>query len=163
MKKALALVMVCILALGAIACGSTEKKDDSGVEWANYPAKLEDWTLANLKDYLRATGVIVDGASNMYAIDMSANELEATGVTAGHIYMNSTDGSVMDIFIEVRLDSLLDELKSAHTVSGVPMDALLGNFAISYTGGYSEEHFAALKKAIEDLGAHYGVTPEFWN
>ena len=163
MKKVLALVLVCVLALGAIACGSTAKKDDSGVDWANYPAKLEDWTIAELKTYLRAAGVIDSDNTNMYALDMSANELEATGVTAGHIYTNITDGSVVDIYMEVRAENLLEELKSAHTVAGVPMDSLLGNFAFSYTGGYDEEHIAAVKKAIEDLGAHYGVTPEFWN
>jgi len=163
MKKALALILVCVLALGAVACSSGEKKDDSGVEWANYPAKLEDWSLSNLKDYLHAAGVIVDGDSNMYALDMSANELEATGITAGHIYTNTADGSITDMFMEVRAENLLEELKSTHAISGIGMDAMLGNFAFSYNGGYNEEHIATVKKAIEDLGTHYGVTPEFWN
>lgn len=164
MKKTLALILVFVLALCAIACGSetkTGEQTNDGIDWTKYPEKLEDWTIAELKTYLRAAGVIVDGDSNMYALDMSANELEATGVTAGHIYTNMTDGSIMDIFMEVRLESLLEELKSAHTVAGIPMDTLLGNFAFSYTGGYNEEHIAAFKKAIEDLGAHYGVTPDF--
>ena len=164
MKKVLALVLVCVLALGAIACGSTAKKDDSGVEWGNYPAKLEDWSLANLKDYLRVKGVIVDGDSNVMSIDMSPNELEATGLTAGFIYTNITDGSIVDMFMEARTDALLNGLKNDHNIAGaIPMDGMLGNFAFSYSGGYDEEHLAALKKAIEDLGAHYGVAAELWN
>ena len=164
MKKALALVLVCVLALGAIACGSTAKKDDSGVEWGNYPAKLDDWSLANLKDYLRTVGVIVEGDSNVMGIDMSPNELEATGVTAGFIYTNITDGSIVDMLMEVRTDALLNGLKNDHNIAGaIPMDGMLGNFGFSYSGGYNEEHLAAIKKAIEDLGAHYGVAAELWN
>ena len=162
--KVLALVMVCVFALGAVACGSAAKKDESGVDWSKYPAKLEDWSMANLKDYLRAVGIIDDSNDKIMGIDMSANELEATGVTAGFIYTNTTDGSVVDMFMEVRTEELVNGLKNDHTIAGaIPMDAALGNFGFSYSGGYDEKHIPALKKAIEDLGAHYKVTPEFFN
>ena len=186
MIRVLALALVLVLALGLTACkqdttdstdasknmtNSTEANKDTTnfteanadqLDWTKYPAKLEDWTMAELKTYLREAGILVDG-DNMYALDMSANELEATGVTAGHVYTNTADGSVMDIMMEVRADNLVEELKTAHTVAGVPMDAMVGNFAFSYTGGYDEDHFTAVKKAIEDLGTHYGVTAEIWN
>ena len=45
MKKVLALVMVLILALGAIACSSEAKKPEQaegGVDWTKYPEKFED-------------------------------------------------------------------------------------------------------------------------
>ena len=175
MKKVLALVMVCILALCAIACGAktnegttnngegtTDEQTDS--KWSKYPEKLEDWSMATLKDYLRAEGIIVDGDSSVMGIDMSTNELEATGLTAGFVYTNITDGSIVDMFMEARTDDLLNGLKNDHSIAGaIPMDGMLGNFAFSYSGGYNEEHLAALKKAIEDLGAHYGVAAELWN
>ena len=204
MKKVLALVLVCVLALGAIACGTktetpaqveattapeqptepevtaepeqptqpevtaepeqTEEPAEDDGEWAGYPKKLADWSLANLKDYLRTAGIIVDGDSNMMAIDMSANELEATGLTAGFIYTNISDGSIVDMFMEARTEALLSGLRSEHSIAGaIPMDGMLGNFAFSYSGGYNDEHIAALKKAIEDLGAHYGETADLWN
>lgn len=158
--KVLALVMVCILALGAIACGSEAKKEEGTVDWSKYPEKLEDWKFADLKDYLRTAGII-EAHEKCLSMDMSEGDLAAGGADAGMIYMDTEAGSIMDIIMVATADNLLNELRSSHTLAGVPMDALLGNFAFSYSNGYDEEHLAAIKQAINDLAAHYGVTPDF--
>ena len=96
-------------------------------------------------------------------MDMGEADLAAGGVDAGMIYMDTEAGSIMDLILMATADNLLDELRTSHTVAGTPMDALLGTFAFSYSNGYDEEHLAAIKKAINNLAEHYGVTPDFVN
>lgn len=162
MKKVLALMLVCILALGAIACGGEAKKEEGAVDWSKYPAKFEDWTFTDLKDYLRTAGII-DANEKCMSMDMGEADLAAGGVDAGMIYMDTEAGSIMDLILMATADNLLDELRTSHTVAGTPMDALLGTFAFSYSNGYDEEHLAAIKQAINNLAEHYGVTPDFVN
>lgn len=165
MKKAtlkmLALAMVCILALGAIACGGEAANEAGGVDWTKYPDKLENWTIADFKDYIRALNIMPDDAFNM---DMSAGDLGAIGADAGTMYVDMTAGTYVDIIMLFAADSqVLKDILSTHEAVGQPMDGVLGNFAFQYSTGSDEEHMNALAQAIKDLGAHFGVTPEFFN
>lgn len=159
MKKVLALVMVCILALGAVACGG-QKQEAGGVDWTKYPEKLEDWTIADVKDYIRALNFLPGDAFNM---DMSAGDLEAIGAASGTMYVDTTAGAYVDIIMQFAADSAaFAEIKSTHEAQGVPMDGVLGNFAFQYSSGTDEEHIAAFEQAMKDLGTHFGVVAEIF-
>ena len=161
MKKVLALVMVCILALGAIACGGEAKQEAGSIDWTKYPDKLENWTIADFKDYIRTLNFLPSDAFNM---DMSAGDLEAIGADSGTMYVDTAAGAYMDIIMLFAADSaVLADIRSTHEAVGVPMDGVLGNFAFQYSSGTDEELNNAFLKAIQDLGAHYGVTPELYN
>ena len=161
MKKVLALVMACMLALGAIACGSEAKQEESSIDWTKYPEKLEDWTIADLKDYIRTKNFLPSDAFNM---DMSAGDLEAIGADSGTMYVDTTAGAYMDIIMLFADGSqTLADIISTHEAVGVPMDGVLGNFAFQYSSGTDEDLNNAFVQAIKELGEHFGVAPEFFN
>lgn len=160
--KMTALLMVLILALGAIACSSEAKKPEQaegGIDWTKYPEKFEDWTIAEIKDYLRAANIIVN---NEWVVDMSAGDLGAIGAKAGTMYVDMTAGTITDIIMQFDADSeALETIRTTHDAQGVAMDGVLGNFAFCYGMGSDEEHINALVQAIKDLAAHYGLTPDY--
>jgi hypothetical protein len=160
--KMTALLMVLILALGAISCSSEAKKPEQaegGIDWTKYPEKFEDWTIAEIKDYLRAANIIVN---NEWVVDMSAGDLGAIGAKAGTMYVDMTAGTITDIIMQFDADSeALETIRATHDAQGVAMDGVLGNFAFCYGMGSDEEHINALVQAIKDLAAHYGIAPDY--
>lgn len=181
MKKTLThvflLMLVCVLSLSLVACGGKESKPaeggsetTEGVDWTQYPEKFEDWQIANLKAYLRETGVF---ENNDWIIDVTGGDLDAIGATAGTMYIDMTGGTIMDMvfFFDGATDEskgVLDGLRESKEIvpdvegaPATPMDAMLGGFCFSYTMGSDADHNAALVKAIKDLADHYSVTPDF--
>ena len=169
MKKTITRVFLLMLALamafGMVACGE-ESTTPGGVDFSQYPANFEDWTLANLKVYLRETGIIVE---DTWTIDVSENEIVAMGVTAGTMYVDMVEGTISDMFFYCDstaegMDAVLQGIRESKALLGVlPMDAMLGEFVISYGNTIDEEHRAALITALKDLAAHYSVTFDFIN
>lgn len=161
MKKVLALTLVCILALGAIACSGGTKQETDGIDWTKYPDKLENWTIADIKDYIRTLNFLPSDAFNM---DMSAGDLEAIGADSGTMYVDTTAGAYVDIIMLFAPDSqTLADINSTHEAMGVPMDGVLGNFAFQYSSGTDEELNKAFAQALKDLGEHFGTPAEFFN
>ena len=163
--RVILMLLVCTLALGMVACGE-ETKPATGVDFSQYPANFEDWTLANLKSYLRETGIIVEDS---WVIDVSENEIAAMGVTAGTMYVDLNAGTIADTFfycdssVEGMAD-VLNGIRDSKSILGVvPMDAMLGEFVVSYGNTVDEAHRAALITALKDLAAQYKLTFDFIN
>ena len=61
--------------------------------------------------------------------------------------------------------AMLDTIRSEHAIvvgeASVPMDALVGAFAVSYSNSLDEEHVAKIVDAFNALAAHYEITPDF--
>lgn len=179
MKKTLTrvflLMLVCVLSLSLAACGGKENKPANegpqpteGVDWSIYPEKFEEWNIANLKSYLRETGVF---ANSDWIIDVTGGDLGAIGATAGTMYIDMTGGTIMDMifYFDESAQTVLDGVREnkaltpdAEGAASIAMDAVLGGFCFSYTTGSDADHNAALVKALHDLADHYGVTPDFF-
>ena len=165
MTRVILMMLVCALALGMAACGESENKA-TGVDFSQYPANFEDWTMANLKVYLRETGVLVEDS---WIIDVSANEVTAMGVTSGSMYVDMTAGTISDMFFYCDstaegMEAVLQGIRDSKAILGaLPMVAMLGEFIISYGNTIDEEHVATLIQALKDLAAHYEVTFDFIN
>ena len=185
MKKTLNRMLMIILALAMIlslaACGETkpaepkteepapaaEEPAADGFDWSAYPADFKDWTTENLKTYLLAREVL--GNEAFMLIDMSA-ELEQMSADSGFIYVDVTEFKVNDTIIHFDASNeagaaMLDTIRSEHAIvvgeASVPMDALIGAFSFSYSNGLDEEYIATFVGALNDLAAHYGITPDF--
>ena len=153
------------------APAQTEAAPAEGVDFSIYPADFNDFSMADLKSYLRACEVFVH---DDWTIDMSAGDLGAIGAEAGTIYMDMTGGTVMDLIFRFdpnggeSVEKVLNSVKENHELQpdvegaeATAIDAKLGTFCISYSLGADADHIAALVKAIKDLSAHYGVEPDF--
>ena len=170
MKKTMMRVFLLMLALtmafGMVACGEEPETTPAGVDFSQFPAKFEDWTMANLKVYLRETGVLVEDS---WIIDVSDNEVTAMGVTSGSMYVDMTAGTISDMFFYCDstaegMEAVLQGVRDSKAIMGArPMDAMLGEFVISYGNTIDEEHVATLIQALKDLAAHYEVTFDFIN
>lgn len=178
MKKTLTtiltLTLVCVMLLGLCACSTAKKNEPASseeVDFSIYPKEFKDFSMADLKSYLRACGVFTH---DDWTIDMSAGDLGTIGAEAGTIYMDTTGGTVMDLIFRFdpnrgeSVEKVLNGVKENHELKpdvegaeATPIDAKLGTFCISYSLGSDADHIAALVKAIKDLGAHYGVEPDF--
>ena len=165
MTRVLLMMLALAMALTVVACGEKNANTPDGIDFSQYPAKFEDWTMGNLKSYLRETGVIVDDS---WCIDVSANEVAAMGVTAGTMYVDMTAGTISDMFFYFDstaegMEAVLQGVRESKSIMGaIPMDAMLGEFCISYSNTVDEEHRATLVKALKDLVAHYNLTPDFF-
>ena len=164
MTRIILVLLVAAMALGMVACGETTNNKTTGVDFSQYPANFEDWTMANLKVYLRESGVIVEDS---WVIDVSENEIVAMGVTAGTMYVDMTAGTISDMFFYCDstaegMADVLQGIRESKTILGaIPMDAMLGEFCISYGNTVDEEHRAALITALKDLAAQYKLTPDY--
>lgn len=165
MTRVILMLLVMAMALSMVACSATGNKT-TGVDFTQYPAKFDDWTMANLKSYLRETGIIVEDS---WVIDVSANEIAAMGVTAGTMYVDLNAGTIADTFfycdssVEGMAD-VLNGIRDSKSILGVvPMDAMLGEFVVSYGNTVDEAHRAALITALKDLAAQYKLTFDFIN
>lgn len=144
-----------------------EQPAADGFDWSAYPADFNAWTTEDLKTYLLAREVL--GNEAFMLIDMSA-ELEQMSADSGFLYVDVTEFTVNDTIIHFDASNeagaaMLDTIRSEHAVvvgeASVPMDALVGAFAVSYSNSLDEEHIATLVGALNDLAAHYGITPDF--
>ena len=163
MTRVILMLLVAAMALGMVACGESGNKT-TGVDFSQYPAKFEDWTLANLKTYLRETGIIVEDS---WVLDVSENEIAAMGVTAGTMYVDLNAGTIADTFFycDSTADGMADVLQGIRDTKAilgvVPMDAMLGEFVFSYNNTVDETHRAAVIKALKDLADQYKLTFDF--
>ena len=161
--RVILMLLVFSLALGMAACSDAGNKT-TGIDFSQYPAKFEDWTMADLKSYLRAAGIIVEDS---WVIDVSENEIVAMGVSAGTMYVDMTAGTISDMFFycDSTAEGMADVLKGirdSKTILGaLPMDAMLGEFIISYGNTVDETHRTALITALKDLAAQYKLTFDF--
>ena len=107
--RVILMLLVFSLALGMAACSDAGNKT-TGVDFSQYPAKFEDWTMADLKSYLRAAGIIVEDS---WVIDVSENEIVAMGVSAGTMYVDMTAGTISDMFFycDSTAEGMADVLK----------------------------------------------------
>lgn len=102
---------------------------------------------------------------------LSSGDVDVINASGGFMYMDAEAASVVDIVYafdasdadsQAALDSII-ETKSI-MLDGNPaaqMDAVLGQFAFSYTGGTDDAHISAFTQAITELGAQYGVEPDY--
>ena len=62
-------------------------------------------------------------------------------------------------------NAMLDTIRDKHAIvvgeASVPMDALVGAFAVSYSNSLDEEHITKIVDAFNALAAHYEITPDF--
>ncbi|MBR1814562.1 MAG: hypothetical protein IJ773_12180 [Lachnospiraceae bacterium] len=172
--KVLFLAMACTFLLGAAACSTSSSKSNQGeektpveIDYSLYPESFADWSIANLKDYLRKADIF---QNNDWIFDMSAGDLGAVGAVAGTMYVDVTAGTITDIIMYLDTDSAaLESVREKHELApegateGTPMDALVGNFAFSYGLGADDAHIDALVTAVKDLAEHYNVTPDYIN
>ncbi len=174
LTRILMLMLACILSLSLAACGGKENKpaegEETSIDWTQYPEKFDEWQVANLKQYLREAGVFT---KNDWLFDMSSGDLGAIGATAGTMYVDTTGGSITDIIMyfdpaNETGAAMLEGLRKDHTLTpaaegaeAMAMDAMIGNFCMTYTMGSDADHNAALVKAVKDLADHYGITPDF--
>ena len=164
MTRVILVLLVAAMALGMVACGETTNNKTTGVDFSQYPAKFEDWTMGNLKAYLRETGIITNDS---WVIDVSENEIVAMGVTAGTMYVDMTAGTISDMFFYCDstaegMADVLQGIRDSKTILGaLPMDAMLGEFVISYGNTVDEAHRTALVKALKDLAEQYKLTFDF--
>ena len=73
MTRIILVLLVAAMALGMVACGESTNNKTTGVDFSQYPAKFEDWTMGNLKAYLRETGIITNDS---WVIDGNYTRLE---------------------------------------------------------------------------------------
>lgn len=176
MKKAF-LAAVCAMSMGLAACGgstttgsASASSQTEGTDYSLYPETFEEWGMANLKSYLRDTGIF---EKNEWCFDMSSGDLEASGAAAGTMYVDTEAGTITDIILyydatDDAAAAILEGARTDHAVTpgdpelgSIPMDAMIGNFVITYTMGSDADHNAALVQALKDLAEHYGVTPDY--
>lgn len=165
---ALAAIMMTSLA----ACGSTDAPGDdaqAGPDLSAYPAEFDSCTINDVQTYLTDCGLL--GNEKFLLMPLSSGDVEVINASGGFMYMDAEAASVVDIVYafdasdadsQAALDSII-ETKSI-MLDGNPvaqMDAVLGQFAFSYTGGTDDAHISAFTQAIVDLGAHYGVEPAY--
>ena len=159
------------------ACGSepapavtaSAPAESSGLDFSAYPADFAEWSLNDVQTYLSDCGLL--GNEKFMLIPMSDNDVTPINAAGGFMYMDAEMASVIDVVYafdpsdpdsQATLDSII-ETKSI-ILDGNPvaqMDAVLGQFAFSYTGGTDGAHISAFTQAIVDLGAHYGVEPAY--
>lgn len=169
LAKTLMLLMLASIMILCAACGdntntSTDPKDTS---FDNYPANFSDWTLSEMKAYLKDRGLNTNEA--FLSMDLTAGDLGAMKCTAGTMYLDTEAGSVFDMYICYDLndaeqkafyDSILEN--KAIVIDGdmetaQPIDAVVGQFCFQYLTGYDEEHINGLTQALKDLTTHYGL------
>ncbi len=170
LTKTLMLLMLAATMLLCVACGNgadtepTEPKDSS---FDKYPANFSDWTLAEMKNYLKDRNVTAN--ESFFTMDLTAGDLGAMKAVAGTMYMDMEGGSVVDIYFHYDLNDA--EQKAVYdgilankvlAINGdmetaQDIDAVVGHFCFQYLSGYDEEHINALTQALKDLTAHYGL------
>lgn len=170
LAKTLMLLMLASIMLLCAACGdntdptTTAPKDSS---FDKYPANFSDWTLAEMKTYLKDRNVTAN--ESFLSMDLTAGDLGAMKAVAGTMYMDIEAGSVVDIYFHYDLNNA--EQKAVYdgilankvlAINGdmetaQAIDAVVGHFCFQYLTGYDEEHINALTQALKDLTAHYGL------
>ena len=167
MTRVFLLMLVLAMTFSMVACGeepTTTPPAEEGFDFSQFPAKFEDWTMAELKVYLREAGILVEDS---WTVDMSANELAAMGAAAGSLYVDMTAGTISDMFFYYDstaegAEEVLKGIRDSKSIMGaIALDAMLGEFCISYGNTVDEEHRAALIQALKDLAEHYEVTFDF--
>ena len=169
-KGFVAMMLVCLFAFGAIACsnGSKDNKTADEFDFSVYPADFSAWTAADMKNYLKATGVLVN---DDWTIDLSAGDLGAMNSDGGVLYIDMTAATINDIFVhfdpnnadaKAILDNTVKEKAIVVEVQGQevrqPMDTVLGCFTFQYSASTDADHLAALEAALKGIEAHYGIT-----
>lgn len=152
---------------------ATEEVNESTFDFSQYPEDFGAWTMTEMKDYLTETGVI--GDEKYFGMDMSEGDLEATGMDAGYVYVDTEGGAVSDTicYFDITTESgkeMIDKTIENHAVivgddveNGIDMDAVIGGFCFSYTMGTDEDHIAIFAQALKDLAAHYNVEAAYIN
>lgn len=176
LKRMFILVLACVLSFSMLACGSKKDGEDNtkdpaktGVDFTKYPTDLNEWKLADMQKYLEDSGVFTESS---WIIPISGGELTAMAVTAGLGYMDTTKGSTTDMIFyfdpnttDENIKAQAEAVKTNHVLSvqsnSMPLDTMVGNFAISYIRTTDNNHVEALKKAIDDLAAHFNIKAEF--
>lgn len=169
LAKTLMLLMLASIMILCAACGdntdTTAAPKDSSFD--KYPANFSDWTLAEMKTYLKDRNVTAN--ESFMSMDLTAGDLGAMKAVAGTMYMDFETGSVVDIYFHYDLNNAEqkavydDILKNKALVINGDMetaqtiDAVVGHFCFQYLSGYDEEHINALTQALKDLTAHYGL------
>lgn len=174
MKKALILIaMVCVLTLSFCMGVFAESAEAPAVDFTLFPETLDKWTVADIKNYMKACGVMTN---DTWFFDLTSGDLTATHSVAGTIYMDFETAAILDIVYQlntaedpVAVEMLADISKTQKIVingdleNAQDVDAVLGNFCFQYLMGFDEAHVTALCQAIRDLAAHYGVEPVYVN
>ena len=83
------------------------------------------------------------------------------------MYVDMTAGTISDMFFYYDstaegAEEVLKGIRDSKSILGaIALDAMLGEFCISYGNTVDEEHRAALIQALKDLAEHYEVTFDF--
>ena len=175
------LVMIAVLALNCTALGEAAPDADPAldmaaevaakVDFTQYPEAFSEWNIAYLKMYLRDVGIM---ENNSWVFDITEGDLNATGASAGVMYIDMEAASAMDMIFffdvkegeakEAALQTVRDTQAITPDVEGAfptPMDAMLGGFCFSYTMGMDEDHMTIMRAAIYALANHFEIEPDF--
>ena len=175
------LVMIAMMALSCMALGEAALEADPAldmaaevaakVDFTQYPDSFSEWNISYLKMYLRDAGIM---ENNSWVFDITEGDLNATGASAGVMYIDMEAASAMDMIFffdvnegeakEAALQTIRDTQAITPDVEGAfatPMDAMLGGFCFSYTMGTDEEHMAIVRAAIYALANHFEIEPDF--
>ncbi|MCF0143399.1 MAG: hypothetical protein HUJ75_08500 [Parasporobacterium sp.] len=135
------------------------------------PATFEEWNLGTMKQYLESKGLL--GNPDYLSMDLSQNEVDAMGCDGGFLYVDPAGGQVVDtvIFFDPAKEGNADLLAlfvenkaiivGGDVEAGVPVDAIIGGFCLSYGSSLDEAHIGALVAALNELVANYNIQGGF--
>lgn len=177
MKKILAVILALGMVLGLAACGEGSGKGDASgggdTDMSKYPAKLEEWTGQNFLDYFTDAGIFYDKENEAETwLQNHAEYWPETPVKECAGWWTDDGMAMVMIFVmgsdeadtsEEQLAEWRESMKNTKglpgefAASGVTVDDLSGNVAISYGGVLDEQLYsnveAAWKGLLEKLGA----------
>lgn len=183
MKGMLKTLSICalvgIMMLSLAACGNNAVPEDasdvpgteenSDFDFSAYPGDLGSWTINDMQTYLKDCGLL--GNEAFLLVAMSETDVTPIHAAGGFMYMDAEAASVADIVYafdpadadsQAALKSVVEN--KAIMMDGNPvaqMDAVLGHFAFSYLNGTDDAHIDSFTQAIVNLGAYYGVEPDY--
>lgn len=138
---------------------------DIGVDMSQYPASFADWTIEHFKAYLVATGAMTEPT---WFLELSAKDTDAMNVSAAFMYMNFETGDPFDMvyyFAADGGDKVQTQKESTRTdkiiPNDMPVDAMIGNFALTYQTSTDANHKAVIIEALRKLETYFGITADY--
>ena len=158
-------VVVCTMLMALVGCGA---KEETGIDLSKYPTDINEWTVADMKDYLVTAGLIDEEKEGFIFMEISQGEVEAMGIDGGFLYVDGNAASIMDtvFFYDLSKEGNADLVATAASEQACfigeqkvsDLDGVIGGFLFSYGQSIDEEHIAAFTQAIKDLEAGLGTT-----
>jgi hypothetical protein len=170
-KKVFAILMVVVMMLGVVGCGSNGNNPGKNDGDTNKPAKeFSQWNDEDIMQYFKDEKVFTN--DDLCSIQKGENAAE--NVTSSVCYM---DNVTSDEYVEIiyfdpntTSDKVKEGFEEVKTTKVLSMDegqmvfnTLVGNFAIFYSSSLDEQFIADFEAAYDKLLKTYSLTPEFYD